>query len=117
MDPKLSIKKVQAFLFTRTVPCPEVQGLFPKSPKSANMSLLRSKSSSSTSGQNKRKGKEKENEESMIGNTMVAVDEEKVAPLASRYLTDPPPQVLLIFLQDKEAELRKEQPWAATFLS
>ena len=58
-DPKLSIKKMRAFLFTRTVPRPEVRGLFPSSMK---MSLSRSKSSAKSglsSEQEKGKGKEK----------------------------------------------------------
>jgi hypothetical protein len=55
-DPKLSIKKMRAFLFTRTVPRPEVRGLFPSSLK---MSMSRSKSSAKSSEQEKGKGKEK----------------------------------------------------------
>lgn len=54
-DPKLSIKKMRAFLFTRTVPRPEVRGLFPSSLK---MSMSRSKSSARSS-EEKGKGKEK----------------------------------------------------------
>ena len=58
-DPKLSIKKMRAFLFTRTVPRPEVRGLFPSSLK---MSMSRSKSSARSSEQEKGKGKEKYDE-------------------------------------------------------
>jgi len=63
-DPKLSMKKMREFLFTRTVPRPEVRGLFPKS---VRMSMSRSKSSAGKSGssepQEKGKGKEKEKDE------------------------------------------------------
>lgn len=56
-DQKLSIKKMRAFLFTRTVPRPEVRGLFPSSMR---VSLSRSRSSGPSQAEPKGKGKEKD---------------------------------------------------------
>ena len=82
-DPKLSIKKMRAFLFTRTVPRPEVRGLFPSSLK---MTMSRSKSSARSSEQEKGKGKEKYEESRDANGDGVAGDssrQEKLNRIAS----------------------------------
>ncbi|KAK2467545.1 hypothetical protein APHAL10511_000400 [Amanita phalloides] len=99
-DQKLSMKKMRAFLFTRTVPRPQVRGLFPKSMRMSLSARSRS-SAAGPSEDDQEQGKGKGKEKAANGD---ALGSEKLGPKVSFMNLN-----LQAEIEEKQVEHEKEK--------